>query len=192
MKKPDTRQLTLYCWNLSNGYQDIRPLAVRAQSLDLKNPQVWDRLFVDLDNLRLYLEDFWKEEGSEASERLAFSKPEYQQAKEFAQRKVPQHRKFRQRYHRRDPKHSLVGKRTYTFNGMNYILLAFENDEEQFTKISVFSKRTNEFVLHRSIYYRSRAEGTKPTKLDLEGFQAIELSAEHINGSSPGLTQSKE
>ncbi len=192
MKKADTKQLTLYCWNLSKDFQDLRPIPVDPMSIDLKKVQVWDELFVDLDNRRLYLEDFWDQSNQESQERFYINQMEYKDALEFVQRKIPGKAKFRQRYHRSDPKHVLVGKRTYTFNGMNYILLAFENNEEKFTKISVFSKRTNEFVLHRSVYYQSKPGDLHPKKLDLEQFENIELEAHQINGSSFGLTQSRE
>lgn len=138
---------------------------------------------MDIDSRKLHFKDFWEDDGSAKprsyegnlnyNERmLAY---DWMRSRTFGQ-------KFRRRYLRNAQDFRLIGKKTVRLNGVNYILLAFQKFEARAIRISLFSKRTNDYVCAKYFYFKCEKE-SELVSFAKEKFYKLQIKCDLIKGS---------
>ena len=150
MKRLYSKELAFYCWNMTT--QEIyEPLLVSGAYYDPLKPDSYiDRLFVCIDESRLYFRDFWDTKNVDRRDYL-----ENFREFEAAERRMHLNTKdsrYRKRYFRENHEMRLVGKSTREIGGACYLQLTYVKYATGTCKITLFSKRTNDFVYVKYFY----------------------------------------
>lgn len=150
MKRLYSKELAFYCWNMTT--QEIyEPLLVSAGHYDLLKPDTYlERLFVNIDECKMYFRDFWDTKNADRRDYLENFR-EY----EVAERRMhlnTKNSRYRKRYFRENKEMRLIGKATREIGGGCYLQLTYIKYATGTCKISLFSKRTNDFVYVKYFY----------------------------------------
>ncbi len=154
MKRLQTREATFYCWNMTTKELYI-PLIVDSKFYNVKKPNSFhEKLFISIDENRLYFRDFWDKHGID---RRDYIKDESEQARaEGMMLHATKDKKYRNRFFRDHGDLRLIGKKSLKLNGNCYIQLTFIKFTTGTIKFSLFSKRTNDFIFSKYFYEESK------------------------------------
>ena len=156
LKRLESCELVFFCWNLSTGEFYIPLIVDKGRYDPMKELTYYERLFVNIDENRLYFRDFWEKSGGD---RRDYITDEREQAlASSCMLYMTKHKKYRKRFYRDKVDFKLIGKsdslgkKALTINGTAYFQLAFIKFATGTVKICLFSKRTNDFNFVQYFY----------------------------------------
>lgn len=155
MRTLSTRCITLYCWNLTTC-EIFSPLNLEPCLSELPKEMYWTHLFLNIDKCTLCFSDFWEFNTKERIPTI-WNGRELNSAN-YLKDKLTGQKKYRRRFFRNDNKMNLFGKKAIELNGYTYLLLCFINQKTEAIRLSVFSKKTNEFIATKFYYYETGSE----------------------------------
>lgn len=107
LKRLESCELIFFCWNLSTGEFYIPLILDKGRYDPMKEITYYERLFVNIDENRLYFRDFWEKSGGDRRDYITDEKE-----KDLAyscMRHMTQQKKYRKRFYRDKGDFKLIG-----------------------------------------------------------------------------------
>ena len=149
MKKLTNKNLTAYGLNL-NTKEQLEPIFVGNDcDRNIKFDDIIEKIYVDIENCKIYCENFWGQADEEISSNSASL--ERQKALKHFQIFL-RDKKFMQRTYIEKKDSKLVGKRSVQIEKFYFQIIAFILPKSHTFKVSVFSKRSSDFCYSQSFF----------------------------------------